>query len=625
MNDKHFLKKKLFTSSVTVPILLLLFTIIPYIYYFPYTAARSTTHLFPMWDWIFSYTTIVIACGIMLLFAWYNHKKGIPNLPNIQQQVILTVIFICLTLILNPFAFRTLAQLPCSVISMFFISCFAVGILGRFSYLIMPPIFFISLFVYGLTIQNIQPKSHILEQIFVTSWEDAKNFLSVTNITLALTSIILAIVAWVVIYRRLRRYNKSTCISTGATYLLIFTLGMQPLQKHLHKNIYFSWPIGLTTSMIYETLLASKDIYYAHRLLKLIPQPETVDAELTTIKKDEGVICILHVGESVSANHLSLNGYNRKTTPNIDALPNIINFSECIASASSTDRAVLTILTNGRRDFILEKRKEYLPSSPPILDFFHATQFRCATFWTKGVLDDTKSTIRQTPFSRQIKMYIRKADDNFGYEDDVMNQSQQVIDYVNQYTAENMFLLINNAGSHAFFTNYNHNNPAFPLEAPPSSNLYPESNPKHAQILLNAYDSTIHYTDDYINRIMTTLKGRPFIYIYVSDHGEYVGDNGFWSRANAPHGIFFKYNACIVPCFIYASPEFESKHPHFKQALDNLRGNRHKTIAHEHIFHTLLGIFGIKTEYYDKQLDLCTPDAKSYTGPHPGRNGKSLD
>ena len=337
MNNKHSLKNKLFTSSVTIPIFLYLFTIITYVYYLPYTAPRPVTHLFPMWDWIFSYTTIAIACSIVALSAWYNHKKGIPILPNIRQQVILATIFIFITLILNPFAFRTLAQLPCSIICMFFISCLAVGILGRFSYLIMPPIFFISLFVYGLTIQNIQPKSHILEQIFVTSWEDAKNFLSVTNITLTLTSIILAIVAWVVIYRRLRRYNKSTCISTGATYLLIFTLCMQPLQKHLHKDISFSWPIGLTTSMSYETLIATKDIYYAHRLLKLIPQPETVDAELTTIKKDEGVICILHVGESVTANHLSLNGYSRKTTPNIDALPNIINFRECIASASSTE------------------------------------------------------------------------------------------------------------------------------------------------------------------------------------------------------------------------------------------------------------------------------------------------
>lgn len=49
------------------------------------------------------------------------------------------------------------------------------------------------------------------------------------------------------------------------------------------------------------------------------------------------------------------------------------------------------------------------------------------------------------------------------------------------------------------------------------------------------------------------------------------------------------------------------------------------SIGQEHIFHTLLGIFGIQTPYYDEELDLSSDKAKPYTGPHPSRNGESSD
>ena len=40
-------------------------------------------------------------------------------------------------------------------------------------------------------------------------------------------------------------------------------------------------------------------------------------------------------------------------------------------------------------------------------------------------------------------------------------------------------------------------------------------------------------------------------------------------------------------------------------------------IGHEHYFHTLLGLVGLQTPYYNAELDLCSPSAKPYDGPAP--------
>lgn len=41
------------------------------------------------------------------------------------------------------------------------------------------------------------------------------------------------------------------------------------------------------------------------------------------------------------------------------------------------------------------------------------------------------------------------------------------------------------------------------------------------------------------------------------------------------------------------------------------------TIGQGHLFHTILGLFGIKTEYYRQSFDLASPHAKPYDGPKP--------
>ncbi|MBR5888489.1 MAG: sulfatase-like hydrolase/transferase, partial [Akkermansia sp.] len=140
-----------------------------------------------------------------------------------------------------------------------------------------------------------------------------------------------------------------------------------------------------------------------------------------------------------------------------------------------------------------------------------------------------------------------------------------------------------------------------------------------AQEVNNAYDSTIHYTDEFFRRVTDVVQQRPFVYIYMSDHGEYLGHDGMWGRAalGERHVSYHATTGCRVGMFVLYNEAFERLHPHFAASLQQLRTNAALTVAHEHLFHTLLGLFKLQTPYYNETLDLTSPAAQPYSGPQP--------
>ena len=122
-----------------------------------------------------------------------------------------------------------------------------------------------------------------------------------------------------------------------------------------------------------------------------------------------------------------------------------------------------------------------------------------------------------------------------------------------------------------------------------------------------------------MHRIASLLRGRPWVYLYISDHGEYLGHDGIWGRAALGESSldYHSTGGCRVGMFILTSPELEQLHPHFAAALQQLRAHTALTVGQEHIFHTLLGLFDLRTPYYNPALDLSSPAAQPYTGPRP--------
>ena len=126
--------------------------------------------------------------------------------------------------------------------------------------------------------------------------------------------------------------------------------------------------------------------------------------------------------------------------------------------------------------------------------------------------------------------------------------------------------------------------------------------------LVNVYDNTIYYTSHILAQLIEKAQKYADDYnvtlIYVSDHGESLGENGLYLHS-APYIIAPKEQT-QVPFLIWASDETLSA-----LGLDKacLRAGTNNVVSHDNIFHILLGLAGISAQEYNASLDFlaaCT-------------------
>lgn len=612
-HKKHF--------SLVLIVLLLFMQLVPLVFYWNAVDHRAPILGVSLWNWLYSNITLGCSATAALVCAFICHKRGNDLLPKPRTLILLLVLAVAWCLAFNPDRFKHLAQLPLSLL--FFISFWALGkaIFGKLSYLIWFFSLFILMAVYAAVFQNMVLSAENIMELLGCSWQDAKSYFTPGTVALLFLAVFIAVAAYHPVYLSMRKESRWTMAFQGFLCSTLLLVSLRPLETRLQTGPFYMWPLGRLETLSFDTARAVAFIYRTKVMTANLPPQGTTGATCTTVQQGSGVICLLHVGESLRADHLSVNGWYRDTTPWLKKQENLINFRDCVASGPSTDKAVMGILTNARRDFLDTNDSRYLPSSAGLMDFFAETGFRCASFWGSGILNGVGVCL----FNEEARFFIRESNDNFETPGKAWNQVPTILNYIGQHEGENLFLLLNNGGSHAYFHEYDTENPPFTPVRPPTPDDRPQDSAQDAEIFVNAYDCTVHYTDEYIRRLLEPLKGKPYLYIYVSDHGEYVGQEGYWTRGNAPHSAFYKTAACQVPFLMIASPEFEALHPHFAEALAEVRRHQNMSVAHEHLFHTVLGIMGITTPYYDGNLDLSTPQVKPYTGPHPSRNGREAE
>lgn len=609
--------------SITPIFCLVLAQIITYLAHCSEVAHRPVKMQIPLCDWMYSFTGLLISCICCALSAYYIFRKKRSFLPKSRTLWLSIFIAAIWSVLFNPFPMDTLTQLPISVLFIMAWVYISIAVFRAASYAIWVIILILSLIQYAAHSQGLILDYVNMMQIFSTSWEDARPYLSTYNIVLMSGAVILSVGGYHIMYRTVRKSNSLSSIAfTGSLFLVLFFVCVKPLQHHLNPGLKYIWPIGNTEALINDSGRAIINLARVNKMMRFLPPQGTSQAStLLHYQQSEKPIVILHIGESVRSDHMSLYGYSRLTTPFLDSLANLVVFRDCISAESTTDRALMVMLTNGRRDFIGTQDKRFYPTSPAIAEFFADCHFNCASFWGPGILTGPQHAF----FTKEVEFFTRSIPDNYehlGHKGKV--QLPQIKDFIDKTDAP-LFLMLNNRGSHLNFDAFEQDKAPFRPVRIPQPHDEPLTNPEHADNFRNAYDNTIHYTDEYIKELFSLLAGKPFLYVYVSDHGEYVGDEGYFGRGTAPRSIYHKSYACQVPFLVYASPELENLHPHFKEAMSQLRRHQQLSVGHEHLFHTLLGFFNIKTPYYMPELDLCRNDVHPYTGPHPSRNGKSAD
>ena len=132
------------------------------------------------------------------------------------------------------------------------------------------------------------------------------------------------------------------------------------------------------------------------------------------------------------------------------------------------------------------------------------------------------------------------------------------------------------------------------------------------QEIVNAYDNSLVFTDHVLTELIRWLREQsthtPTGLIYLSDHGESLGENSLYL-----HGLPYSMAPDVqkhVPLITWWSDRFQQvrgiRHDCLRQDLD-------KPLSHDHFFHSVLGLMRVQTHVYRPEWDLfrrCDPHAR---------------
>jgi lipid A ethanolaminephosphotransferase len=123
--------------------------------------------------------------------------------------------------------------------------------------------------------------------------------------------------------------------------------------------------------------------------------------------------------------------------------------------------------------------------------------------------------------------------------------------------------------------------------------------------IANAYDNALLYTDHVLATLIARLKAQAqsdqvdTAMIYLSDHGESLGESNLYL-----HGLPWAIAPEVqkrVPMVMWFSDGLARQE---RIDLDCLRRRAAQPAAHDHLFHTLLGLLDVRTALHEPALDL---------------------
>ena len=125
--------------------------------------------------------------------------------------------------------------------------------------------------------------------------------------------------------------------------------------------------------------------------------------------------------------------------------------------------------------------------------------------------------------------------------------------------------------------------------------------------ITNAYDNTIAFTDQFLARVIDRLGAEDRLatsMLYVSDHGESLGENGLYLHA-APYFMAPDVQT-QVPMVLWTSPSYRAAMGVDQACIKARAASLAGHVTHDAVFHTVLGLADVTTSLHNPELDLTT-------------------
>lgn len=319
------------------------------------------------------------------------------------------------------------------------------------------------------------------------------------------------------------------------------------------------------------------------------PQPFVSIASRSTmlpgIQTKANNLVILVVGETARSMNFSLNGYARQTNPGLNALP-VVSFPNVSSCGTSTAVSVPCMFSNLNREDYSDAN---VKNRENVLDLARRAGYR--VLWldnqagSKGVADRVEY--------RQLERVTTEGPET--PDADFIPAVQKLL----QEPSGPLLLVLHQMGSHG--PEY------FKRSQPARKQFLPECQDKRfeqctAQEITNAYDNTILETDHLLAGLIEASikmgRQRPITLLYVGDHGESLGESGLYL-----HGMPYSLapiEQTAVPMIYWRNARNEEES---RLSGDCLAATKGISISHDNLFHITLGLLGVESDAYIRNLD----------------------
>lgn len=312
---------------------------------------------------------------------------------------------------------------------------------------------------------------------------------------------------------------------------------------------------------------------------------------LQDLEGDKPRTLVLVIGESTNRQRMSLYGYQRPTTPELDTLRDQLDiFDNVVTPRPYTIEALQQVLT-----FADQQNPDAYLTTPSLLNMMKQAGYK--TFWITNQQTLTERNTMLTTFSKQAdeQVYLNhnRNQNARQYDGDVLEPFARAL----ADNAPRKLIVVHLLGTHM---SYRFRYPQ-EFERFTTAEGAPQNVTRHQLPTYNSYDNAVLYNDFVVGSLIKTYAETDpngFL-VYLSDHGEAVFD--------APAASVLGRNEAsptspmyTVPFIVWRSPQWRADDPR------ELQGTHSRPYSSEHFIHTFADLARIRFDELDLSKSLVS-------------------
>jgi len=342
------------------------------------------------------------------------------------------------------------------------------------------------------------------------------------------------------------------------------------VREHKITRLYQN-PLGYTYALISyaQHHLQSSKIY---ALVNVAEDAKEIGAP------SHNELVILVVGETARADRFSLNGYRKETNPELKK-QHVVSFRNVTSCGTSTGESVPCMFSVlGRKDFDREKASHYKNALDVL--FEHGVQiiWRDNNSDSKGVATRVSYEDFKSPSLNPV----------CAGECRDIGMLSGLDKFIETRKHKDILIVLHQMGNHG--PEYYRRYPKEFARFQPMC-MSGELNTCTKEEIDNAYDNAILYTDYFLSNVIDLLKKYDDQFatamLYVSDHGESLGEHGIYLHA-APYVIAPKEQTHI-PAILWTGK-------HFDYDMADIRPFADHPLSHDDLFCSLMVAYEFKSK-----------------------------